>query len=312
MKQTTPTIGILGAGAVGSYLVMGLSEKYKENLWVIASGERKKRLEENGLHINDQHYLLNVKTPDEAHGVDFLFVCLKYTQLRSSLPDIEAIVDEHTTVISLLNGIDSEEIIGQRIGMEHMIYSLIRIASQRIGNSVHFPVPKGYNGIYVGLPGQPASQDPRLSAIADIFADTPVILHLSDDILLDIWDKFGLNIARNLPQAILGVGMQAYEDSTYVNAIMRQMRHEVVLVANAKGIPLKEEFKAGKCKPSQRYSTLQDLDAHRPTEIDMFSGALVRMGKDLGIECPYNEMTYNLIKALEEKNEGKFDYPEEN
>ena len=48
------------------------------------------------------------------------------------------------------------------------------------------------------------------------------------------------------------------------------------------------------------------------TEIDMFSGALVRMGKDLGIECPYNEMTYNLIKALEEKNEGKFDYPEEN
>lgn len=312
MKQTTPTIGILGAGAVGSYLVMGLSEKYKENLWVIASGERKKRLEENGLHINDQHYLLNVKTPDEAHGVDFLFVCLKYTQLRSSLPDIEAIVDEHTTVISLLNGIDSEEIIGQRIGMEHMIYSLIRIASQRIGNSVHFPVPKGYNGIYVGLPGQPASLDPRLSAIADIFADTPVILHLSDDILLDIWDKFGLNIARNLPQAILGVGMQAYEDSTYVNAIMRQMRHEVVLVANAKGIPLKEEFKAGKCKPSQRYSTLQDLDAHRPTEIDMFSSALVRMGKELGIECPYNEMTYNLIKALEEKNEGKFDYPEEN
>ena len=86
MKQTTPTIGILGAGAVGSYLVMGLSEKYKENLWVIADGERKKRLEENGLNINDQHYILNVKTPGEAHGVDFLFVCLKYTQLRSSLP----------------------------------------------------------------------------------------------------------------------------------------------------------------------------------------------------------------------------------
>ena len=121
MKQTTPTIGILGAGAVGSYLVMGLSEKYKENLWIIADGERKKRLEKNGLNINDKHYILNVKTPGEAHGVDFLFVCLKYTQLRSSLPDIEAIADKHTTVISLLNGVDSEEIIGQRIGMEHMI-----------------------------------------------------------------------------------------------------------------------------------------------------------------------------------------------
>ena len=308
MNQHIHTIGILGAGAVGSYLVMGLSDKYKENLWVIADGERKDRLKKNGLNINDKSYSLHVKTPSEAHGVDLLFVCLKYTQLRDALPDIETITGKNTIVVSLLNGIDSEEIIGQRIGMDHIIHSLIRIASQRIGNSIHFPIPKGYNGIYVGIPNLPASQDPRLAAIADVFADTPVILHLSDDILLDIWDKFGLNIARNLPQAILGVGAKAYEDSTYVNFIMRQMRHEVVLVANAKGIPLQEEFKAGKCLPSQRYSTLQDLDAHRRTEIDMFSGALVRMGKELGIECPYNEMTYNLIKALEEKNEGKFDY----
>ena len=308
MNQHIRTIGILGAGAVGSYLVMGLSDKYQDNLWVIADGERKDRLAKNGLNINDTSYPLHVKTPAEAHGVDLLFICLKYTQLRDTLPDIEAITGKHTIVVSLLNGIDSEEIIGQRIGMEHIIHSLIRIASQRIGNSIHFPIPKGYNGIYVGIPNQPASQDPRLAAIADVFADTPVILHLSDDILLDIWDKFGLNIARNLPQAILGIGAKSYEDSTYVNFIMRQMRHEVVLVANAKGIPLQEEFKAGKCLPSQRYSTLQDLDAHRKTEIDMFSGALVRMGKELGIECPYNEMTYNLIKALEEKNEGKFDY----
>ena len=169
-------------------------------------------------------------------------------------------------------------------------------------------IPKGYNGIYIGIPGRQADQDPRIAAIAEIFADTPVTLHLSDDILLDIWDKFGLNVSRNLPQAILGVGIGAYDDSTYADAIMRQMRHEVVLVANAKGIPLKEEFKAGKWLPSQRYSTLQDLDAHRHTEIDMFSGALIRMGKELGIACPYNEMTYNLIKALEEKNDGKFDY----
>lgn len=60
--------------------------------------------------------------------------------------------------------------------------------------------------------------------------------------------------------------------------------------------------------PSARYSTLQDLDAGRHTEIDMFSGALIRMGKELGIPTPYNEYTYHIIKALEEKNDGKFDY----
>ena len=117
MNQHIRTIGILGAGAVGSYLVMALSGKFKENLWIIANGERKERLEKNGLNINDESYSLHVKTPSEAHGVDILFVCLKYTQLRDALPDIEAIVDEHTMVVSLLNGVDSEEIIGQRSGM---------------------------------------------------------------------------------------------------------------------------------------------------------------------------------------------------
>lgn len=60
--------------------------------------------------------------------------------------------------------------------------------------------------------------------------------------------------------------------------------------------------------PSARYSTLQDLDAKRHTEIDMFSGVLMRMGKELGIPTPYNEYTYHMIKALEEKNDGLFDY----
>ena len=249
MNQHIRTIAILGAGAVGSYLVMGLSDKYKENLWVIADGERKDRLAKNGLNINDKVYSLHVKTPAEAHGVDLLFVCTKYTQLRDSLPDIETITGEQTVVVSLLNGVDSEELIGQRIGMEHMIYSLIRIASHRIENSIHFSLPKGYNGIYIGIPNQPASQDPRLAAIAEIFADTPVTLHLSDDILLDMWDKFGLNVSRNLPQAILGVGIGVYDDSIYADAIMRRMRHEVVLVANAKAIPLTDEFKAAKWLP---------------------------------------------------------------
>ena len=63
-----------------------------------------------------------------------------------------------------------------------------------------------------------------------------------------------------------------------------------------------------KVRDRARYSTLQDLDAGRHTEVDMFAGAVVRMGRELGIPTPYNEFTYHMIKALEEKNDGKFDY----
>ncbi|MCQ2540553.1 MAG: ketopantoate reductase family protein, partial [Acetatifactor sp.] len=61
-------------------------------------------------------------------------------------------------------------------------------------------------------------------------------------------------------------------------------------------------------KKRARYSTLQDLDAKRHTEIDMFSGTVMRIGKELGIPTPYNTFTYHTIKALEEKNDGLFDY----
>ena len=81
--------------------------------------------------------------------------------------------------------------------------------------------------------------------------------------------------------------------------------------AAAKGIEfsrIESSAKGSPVMPSARYSTLQDLDAKRHTEIDMFSGALMRMGKELGIPTPYNEYTYHMIKALEEKNDGLFDY----
>ena len=83
-------------------------------------------------------------------------------------------------------------------------------------------------------------------------------------------------------------------------------------IAEAKGIDIgKADVSSGRgsaVPPTARYSTLQDLDAGRHTEIDMFSGALIRMGKELGIPTPYNEFTYHMIKALEEKNDGRFDY----
>lgn len=44
----------------------------------------------------------------------------------------------------------------------------------------------------------------------------------------------------------------------------------------------------------------------------MFSGSLIRMGRELGIPTPYNEYTYHMIKALEERNDGRFDYTGQN
>ena len=299
-------IAIIGAGAVGSYFIAGLSEKLGENLCVIAEGERKTRLSEEGIVVNGKRIHLNVKTPQEACGADLLIVTVKYGALPESLPMIEKIVDEHTVVMSPLNGVDSEAVIGRRIGAEHMVYSLMKIASQRIGNQITYD-PDVTLGVFFGE--KDGSKSERILAIDALLKDSDVHYHICDDIERDIWFKYALNISKNLPQAIIGCGFGAYRDSKHLAYISCRLEDEVIQVAAAKGIDISDKGNpAGNnaaISPASRFSTLQDLDAKRKTEIEMFSGTLIRMGKELGVETPFNEFAYHAIKCLEEKNCGK-------
>ena len=301
------TVALLGAGAVGAYFIWGLAEKMGDNFCVIAKGARKERLEKEGLIINGKQYTLNVKEPSEVNEVDLLLVSSKQDGLGEVLDDIKSMVGDKTIVLSLLNGVKSEEIIGNAIGMEHMLYSVMRIASVRKGNEITF-IPEITAGVFIGEKGIKEPTE-RVLAVEELFESVGIHHHFMEDIVLDMWQKYASNVAQNLPQAVLGVGFQAYTDSGHVHYIASQLWKEVAKVANAKGIPLSEEFTLFQgVKPAARFSTLQDLDAKRHTEIDMLAGEMIRMGKEYGIAVPYCEYTYHLIKALEEKNDGKFEY----
>ena len=298
---------LIGAGAVGAYFIWGLSEKLQDGFSVIASGKRKNRLKQEGLIINKKHYNLNVKTSEEAGIQDLILVSCKSDALNDLLPDIKKMVGPDTLVLSLLNGVSSEEIIGNAIGMEHMAYAVMRIASVRDGNRITFS-EENTAGIYVG---EKNSKEPteRLKAFEELLKDTGIRYNFVENIILDMWMKYASNVAENLPQAILGVGYQAYKDSEHVHFIAEKLWKEVAAVANAKGIPLTDRFLLFRgVKPEARFSTLQDLDAKRHTEIEMLAGEMISMGKELGIPVSYCEYTYHLIKSLEEKNDGKYDY----
>ena len=304
------SVAVLGAGAVSSYVIWGLSEKSDIRLGVIAEGERAERLKKNGCAINGKIYHPEVWTPDEAHDVDLMVIALKYGSLEGALESIQKVTGEHTVIMSLMNGVDSEEIIGRTVGMEHVLPALIKVASHKEEDGYHFDPPTTL-GIIFGEPSAPFDSE-RVKAVEKLFADTGIHFRSTEYIQEEIWCKFCLNVCSNLPQAILGAGVGCYRDSVHMKAISDGLKRELEAVAQAKGIDMsKTESSSGRgsaVPPSARYSTLQDLDAGCHTEIDMFSGALVRVGKELGIPMPYNEYTYHMIKALEEKNDGKFDY----
>ena len=197
-------VALLGAGAVGAYFIWGLSEKMGDDFCVVAKGERKQRLEKNGIIINGKQYSLNVKEPQEVKDLDLLLVSSKQDALPDMLDDIKCMVSDNTMVMSLLNGVTSEEIIGSAIGMEHILYSVMRIASVRIGNEITFN-PDITAGVFVGEKGITEKTE-RVQAVEDLFADSDVRFTFVEDIIRDMWMKYAGNISQNLPQAVLGVG----------------------------------------------------------------------------------------------------------
>ena len=302
-------VAILGAGAVGSYVIWGLSGRKDIRLGVVAEGERAKRLKQ-GCRINDVTYHPEVWSPQEAHGADLLIVALKYGALPGAMESIRTITGENTVVMSLMNGVDSEELIAEAIGTSHLVYSLIKVASHKEDTGYYFN-PETTIGIVFGEPSAPYRSE-RIQAIEKLFENTGIHYRATEYIREEMWSKFRLNVCNNLPQAILGAGVGCYRDSIHMKAISDGLKKELEAIAEAKGIDISKadvsSSRGSAVPPTARYSTLQDLDAGRHTEIDMFSGALRRMGRELGIPVPYNEYTYHMIKALEEKNDGKFDY----
>ena len=303
-------VAVLGAGAVGSYVIWGLSSRNDIELGVIAEGERAERLKQNGCEINGKVYHPEVWNPRETDAVDLLIVALKYGSLSTALESIQKTTSENTVIMSLMNGVDSEEIIAEKVGEEHLLPAVIKVASHKEEDGYHFD-PETTIGIIFGELTAPYDSE-RIRAIEELFKDTGIHFRATEYAREEMWSKFRLNVCNNLPQAILGAGVGCYRDSVHMKAISDGLKCELEAIAQAKGIDMsKTEASSGRgsaVPPSARYSTLQDLDAGRHTEIDMFSGALIRMGKELGIPTPYNEYTYHMIKALEEKNDGRFNY----
>lgn len=302
------TVGIIGAGAIGCYFLWGMRDLPREDICLIAEGERLERLKAGGVVINGERYDFPVKTPQQAGKVDLLLIATKYGALPSILDAAKAVTGENTIVLSLLNGIDSEQIVGAAVGMEHMLYSVMRISSERKGNSVFFDDAET-RGLWFGEKGHPELTE-RTQAVVDFIAKTTCKCVFRPNILTDMWYKYAVNISRNLPQAVVGVGIGAYDDSEHMAFISRKLWQEVAAVARAHGVVIQDYEPMPSARKNAHLSTLQDLLAKRHTEIDMFTGAMVKMGAEAGIPVPYCEYTYHAIKALEEKNDGKFDYEE--
>lgn len=307
MKRVT----LIGLGAMGVFFAPKLDACLgKGNFRVLAGGARKERLESAGVMVNGTNHHFTVVDPEqEGDPADLILMAVKDMSLDQAILDIRNQVGPGTQILCVMNGIDSEERVAAVYGWERVLYSYMRISivmQDGVANfnpeagKVHFGEEKNFE------------LTERVLRIKELFDSSGIKNSIDEDMKRGMWFKFMCNIGENMTCAMFGVPFGAFQVSRHANEIRYQAMREVIQIANRLGIDLsqddidRQEHTIMNLPFINKPSTLQDLENGRKTEIEMFAGKVVRLGKELGIDTPVNWMYYQGIKLLEEKNSSMF------
>ena len=294
-------VAMIGMGAVGAIVGKALSEKLgRDNVECICEGERKQRYEKDGICINGVRQDFNYVTPDNVHCADLVIVATKNLQMKQVLEQIKNAVGPDTTILSLLNGIQSEKDLEEVYGKEKVIYGfIVGLSSVHEKNNI---ICSDTGTIVYGENDNSKSQ--RLKSIGELFDSAGKKSRNPDDIHLEQWKKFLMNVTCNTVTSLCRAPYGAFESET-LRDVVRQAGKEVIAVAKAEGVELTEQMTEdnisimGKIDSKGKTSMFQDVEAKRKTENAWFCGTIVKLGEKYGIETPTCSLLEKLVAITE-------------
>ncbi len=298
------TVSIFGAGAMGASYAAILYDMDRESVHFVAGGNRYEQLRRKGIIVNGVHYTIPVVTPDEQNtpGDDLVIVAVKYHHLPQTIEDMKNRIAENTIIISVMNGIDSEEQIGAAFGMKRVLYAIaVGIDAVRQENSVIYSTQ---GKIYFGEPKNVILSE-RVKRLKSFFDRVGIFYEIPEDMIRIVWWKFMVNVGVNQASAALNATYGDFQTSPEARNLMEAAMKEVIQIAKAEGIQLSEDDIAkwyqvlSGLSPSGKTSMLQDVEAGRKTEVEMFAGKVLELGRKHTIPTPVNEMLFKTIREIE-------------
>jgi len=293
---------VCGAGAVGSAHAARLFDLDPEGVALVAGGDRLDRYRREGITVNGRRYGFHLLSAGErGPPADLLLVAVKQHHLAAAVEEVRGYVGPRTVVVSLLNGISSEGVLGAAFGSEKVLHAfVVGTDAVREGTVTRY----GSIGRIVFGTASNDPADPRVAAVRDLLERAGIPHVVPEDILREQWWKFMLNVGVNQVSAVLGAPYGAFA-LPEVGDLARDAMREVVAVAAREGVAL-SEADVERCfpilaslAPEGKTSMLQDVDAGRKTEVEIFAGSVVALGRKHGVSTPLNEALGRLIAARE-------------
>ncbi len=301
--QEINRVAILGAGAMGSSYATRFFDASGFSTVLVARGQRSDRLKRDGLIVNGKKYAIPVTDPDEATSpADLIIVALKYHHLVEAIHDLKNLVGSQTTIISVMNGLDSEEYIGSIYGMDKVLYAIaVGIDASRQGNQITFTNPGRL--IFGEAKNNRLSQ--RVKRMQDAFNRAGISYETPSDMIRMIWWKFMINVGINQASAVTRAPYGVFQSSPQARALMEALMREVISLAKVSGVNLVEQDindfypVLNTLSPQGKTSMLQDIEAGRKTEVEIFSAKVVELGKEYAVPTPVNQTVMSIIHVLE-------------
>jgi len=300
------TVLIAGAGAVGTLVATQFQKAMPGCVGILAGGERLARYRRQGFTVNGTPVDFRFVEVGSGETFDLVIVASKDHHLPQILEDMESHIGPQTLILSLLNGITSEEKIGAVYGPERLPLAMI------VGTDAGFvdgALDYCAEGLIVfGDARNTQPYSPRVAAIADVFERAHIAYQIPDDMLNRLWYKFMFNVGINQTSAVIRRPFRTFKGpdrNPHAFALMDAAMREARLVACAEGIPLTEDDLALVWKTVDtlsdhgRTSMLQDVLAGRKTELELFGAQVITLAEKHGIEVPVNRVLVECLRALE-------------
>lgn len=297
---------VVGAGAVGGFFGAHLA-KINPRVSFLLRPRTLEAVRERGLTVRSASGTFTVRPPAASDPrdlprPDLVILSVKAYDLDEVLAQIEPVMTDRTVLLTLQNGVDTEDRILARFQRDCVVGGVAFIYSKIVQPGVidHYKRGAVAIGEFMGHTSE------RVRQIADLFAQAGVPCQVSEDIRRAKWEKMCWNCVFNPLTVIVNDRVAKALDHPEMLSVIHGIVGEVAAVAAGLNVPLAEDIADKVVRWSEEVrdihtSMYDDWKAGRPTEIEALNGYIVRKGRELGIPTPLNEALTAMIKVITQR-----------
>ncbi len=294
---------IIGMGALGLLYGDQIARALgPEAVAFVMDPERRERYRGKRFTCNGEEKRFRMVSWKEAEPADLVMVAVKSGGLTEALDTMASSVGPDTVILSVMNGISSEEILARRYGWNRVLYCVAQgMDAMRDGSRLRYTQ---VGQLCIGAARE--EQRPALARTAEFFRSIRLPFTEEADILHRLWGKLMLNVGINQTCMAYGTTYSgALAPGTEANRTLLAAMREVIALANAEGVDLTEKDLdeyigiLRTLSPDGIPSMAQDAAARRPSEVELFAGTVIPMAERHGLPVPANRFLYRRIREME-------------